>query len=62
MAMDAGAHAWPGEPFFSLAHAEIGKVLPDALKGQRSIESALEGASHAYLLAAQEKGFLAKNL
>ena len=55
----AGAPVWPGEPFFSLAHAEVGKVLPDALKGERSPEQALRDAAAAYSRAAADKGYLA---
>ena len=57
-ALLAGAPVWPGEPFFSLAHAEVGKVLPDALKGERSPQDALAGAAAAYSRVAVEKGFL----
>ena len=57
-ALQAGAPVWPGEPFFSLAHAEVGKVLPDALKGERTPQAALAGAAAAYARVAAEKGFL----
>ena len=54
----AGAPIWPGEPFFSLAHGEIGKVLPDALSGGRTPKTALDAAAAAYVRAATEQGYL----
>lgn len=54
----AGAPIWPGEPFFSLAHAEVGKVLPDALKNERTAQQALRDAAAAYARAAADKGYL----
>ena len=59
LAQKAGAPVWPGEPFFSLAHTEIGKVLPEALKGERSAQAALADAAAAYTQVAREKGFMA---
>ena len=58
LARQAGAPIWPGEPFFSLAHSEIGKVLPDALKSEQSPQAALQRAAAAYARSAAEKGFL----
>lgn len=58
LAQQAGAPAWPAEPFFSLAHGELGKVLPDALKGERPAAAVLQGAASAYLRAAAEKGYV----
>ena len=58
VAQRAGAPVWPGEPFFSLAHGEIGKLLPDALVGQRSAQEALDFAAAAYTRAAAEKGYI----
>ena len=58
VAQKAGAPVWPGEPFFSLAHAEVGKVLPDALKGERTPRDALASAAAAYASSAADKGFL----
>ena len=58
VAQRAGAPVWPGEPFFSLAHGEIGKILPDALVGQRSAQEALDFAAAAYTRAAAEKGYI----
>jgi hypothetical protein len=43
-----------------LAHAEVGKVLPDALKGERSPRDALAAAAAAYASTAADKGFLQK--
>ena len=54
----AGAPVWPTEPFFGLAHGEIGKVLPEALSGRLSAKQALDGAALAYAKAAKEKGFI----
>ncbi len=58
LAQQAGARAWPGEPFFSLALGEVGKVLPDALKGERPAAAVLAAAAAAYQRAAAEKGFI----
>jgi multiple sugar transport system substrate-binding protein len=58
LAQQAGAQPWPSEPFFALAHGEVGKVLPDALKGERPIADVLQGAAAAYVRVATEKGFL----
>lgn len=57
LAQAAGAREWPGEPFFSLAHGELGKVLPEALTGERAVPSALDAAAAAYRRIAVEKGF-----
>ncbi|HLL18922.1 MAG TPA: extracellular solute-binding protein [Rubrivivax sp.] len=57
LAQAAGAREWPGEPFLSLAHVEIGKVLPEALTGERSVQSALDAAASSYRKSAIEKGF-----
>ena len=48
LAQAAGAAQWPSEPFFGLAHGEVGKVLPDALTGERPVPSALDAAAAAY--------------
>ncbi len=58
MAQKAGAPVWPSEPFFSLAHGEVGKVLPEALSGTRPVAAALADAAAAYKRAAIEKGYL----
>jgi ABC-type glycerol-3-phosphate transport system substrate-binding protein len=58
LAHAAGAPVWPGEPFFSLAHSQLGRVLPDALAGLRSTPEVLAGAARAYRAAAIEKGFI----
>ncbi len=54
----AGAPVWPSEPFFSLAHGEIGKLLPEALAGKMTPKQALDAAAAAYAKAAAEKGFI----
>lgn len=54
----AGAPVWPMQPFFSLAHGEIGKVIPDVLTGAMSPKAALDAAAAAYVKAAAEKGFI----
>ena len=54
----AGAPIWPTEPYFGLAHGEIGKVLPDVMTGAMSPKQALDMAAAAYTKAATEKGFL----
>jgi ABC-type glycerol-3-phosphate transport system substrate-binding protein len=57
-AQAGGARVWPAEPFFTLAHAQVGKVLADALKGVRDPAQALAGAAASYRLAAIEKGYI----
>ncbi len=54
----AGAPVWSSEPFFSLAHAEVGKWLPDALVGDRKPQAVLDAAAAAYVRSATEKGFI----
>jgi ABC-type glycerol-3-phosphate transport system substrate-binding protein len=54
----AGAPMWPTEPYFGLAHAEIGKVLPDVMSGSMSPKQALDAAAAAYSRVAAEKGFI----
>ena len=58
LAQKAGAPVWPSEPFFSLAHAEVGKVLPDALVGDRTPQAVLNAAAAAYLRSATMAGFV----
>ena len=58
LAEKAGAPVWPSEPFFSLAHAELGKLLPDALVGNRRPRAVLDSAAAAYERSATEKGFI----
>ncbi len=58
LAQSAGARAWPAEPFFSLAHGELGKALPDAIKGERQVAAVLQAAASAYVRAAAEQGFV----
>ena len=54
----AGAPVWSSEPFFSLAHAEVGKLLPEALVGDRKPQAVLDAAAAAYVRSATEKGFI----
>ena len=54
----AGAPIWPTEPFFGLAHGEIGKILPEALTGRLTAKAALDIAAAAYTQAATEQGFI----
>ena len=58
LAQQAGAPVWPSEPFFSLAHAEVGKLLPEALAGERAPQAVLNAAAAAYQQSATEKGFI----
>lgn len=58
LAGKAGAPVWPTEPFFSLALAEVGKLLPDALLGQRTPRAVLDAAAAAYVRSATEKGYI----
>lgn len=53
-----GAKAFPTEPYYSLAHNEIGSKLPQLLKGDEDIKSALQSAAKAYYKEAQAQGFL----
>ena len=54
----AGVPVWPTQPFFNLAHTEIGKVMAGALTGQVPAAQALADAARAYTQVAAEKGFL----
>lgn len=58
LAHQAGAPVWPGEPFFSLAHNQLGRTLPDALTGVRSAAAVLADAAAAYRVSAVEKGYI----
>jgi ABC-type glycerol-3-phosphate transport system substrate-binding protein len=62
LAVEAGAKIWPAEPFFNLAHLQLGKVLADAVKGLRDPAQALAGAAEAYKQSAIEKSFLKRDL
>ncbi|NBT54967.1 MAG: extracellular solute-binding protein [Betaproteobacteria bacterium] len=55
---NAGAPQWPSEPYFGLAHGEIGKIIPDVMTGAMTPKAALDAAAVAYAKAAAEKGFL----
>ncbi len=54
----AGVPVWPTQPFFNLAHTEIGKVMAGALTGNVASATALADAARAYTKVAAEKGFL----
>ena len=54
----AGVPVWPTQPFFNLAHTEIGKVMAGALTGNVAAATALADAARAYAKVAAEKGFL----
>jgi ABC-type glycerol-3-phosphate transport system substrate-binding protein len=54
----AGAPQWPSEPYFGLAHGEIGKIIPDVMTGAMTPKAALDAAAVAYSKSAAEKGFL----
>ncbi len=58
LAQQAGAPVWPSEPFFSLAHGEVGKLLPEALVGDRAPQAVLNSAAAAYLRSATMAGFI----
>jgi ABC-type glycerol-3-phosphate transport system substrate-binding protein len=58
LAQKGGAPVWPSEPFFSLAHSEVGKLLPEALAGEREPRAVLDAAAAAYAKSATEKGFV----
>lgn len=55
---NAGAPVWPSQPFFGLAHTELGKVMADALSGRSTPQDALDRAAAAYTKAATEQGFI----
>ena len=54
----AGAPVLPTEPYFNLAHAELGKVIADVLAGTITPKAGLDMAAASYAKAAAEKGFL----
>ncbi len=54
----AGAPIWPTEPFFGLAHSEVGKILPEAFTGRLTPTAALDAAAAAYTRTATEQGFI----
>ena len=56
--INGAAPVWPTEPFFGLAHSEIGKILPEALTGRLTAQSALDAAARAYRRTAIEQGFI----
>ncbi len=54
----AGAPIWPTQPYFGLAHSEIGKIVPEVLSGAMTPKQGLDIAAAAYVKAATEKGFI----
>ncbi|MDR9827662.1 extracellular solute-binding protein [Vibrio sp. FNV 38] len=56
--IDSGAKAFPNQPYYSLAHNEIGSKLPDALRGKKDIQLVLNDAAKAYYKEARAQGFL----
>ncbi len=58
--IQTGAPVWPTEPFFGLAHSEVGKIMPEALSGTLAPKVALDNAARAYRSSAIEKGFIQK--
>jgi ABC-type glycerol-3-phosphate transport system substrate-binding protein len=54
----AGAPVLPTEPYFNLAHAELGKVIADVLAGTITPKAGLDMAAASYAKVAAEKGFL----
>ncbi|MCQ1060305.1 extracellular solute-binding protein [Photobacterium sp. ZSDE20] len=56
--VESGAKAFPNQPYYSLAHNEIGSKLPDALRGKKDIKLVLNDAARAYYKEAKAQGFL----
>ena len=54
----AGVPVRPTQPFFNLAHTEIGKAMASALTGNVAAATELADAARAYTKVAAEKGFL----
>jgi multiple sugar transport system substrate-binding protein len=54
----AGAPVLPTEPYFNLAHAELGKVIAEVLAGAITPKAGLDMAAASYAKVAAEKGFL----
>jgi multiple sugar transport system substrate-binding protein len=57
-AIAAGSPIWPTEPFFGLAHGEVGKILPEALTGRITAKAVLDIAATNYTRTATEQGFI----
>ncbi|MEY4014310.1 MAG: hypothetical protein RLZZ290_1174 [Pseudomonadota bacterium] len=58
LAKAAGAATWPTEPFFGIAHSELGQWIPEALAGEVQPAVALQRAADSYTRLAKERGFL----
>ncbi|MEY2776098.1 MAG: hypothetical protein RLY30_196 [Pseudomonadota bacterium] len=58
LAQAGRAATWPTEPFFGLAHSEIGQWIPEALAGEIKPEIALQRAADSYVRLARERGFI----
>jgi multiple sugar transport system substrate-binding protein len=54
----ANAAMWPDQPYFSLAHAAVGKAAADVLSGAKPAAQALADAEREYMQTARERGFL----
>jgi ABC-type glycerol-3-phosphate transport system substrate-binding protein len=54
----AGAAMWPDQPYFSLAHAALGKAAADVLSGAKPPAQALADAEREYTQTAKERGFI----
>jgi multiple sugar transport system substrate-binding protein len=54
----ANAALWPDQPYFSLAHAALGKAAADVLSGAKPAAQALADAEREYAQTARERGFL----
>ena len=56
--INANAAMWPDEPYFSLAHAALGKAASDVLAGTKPAAQALADAEREYIQTAKERGFI----
>lgn len=54
----ANAAYWPDEPYFALAHAELGKQVAAFLAGQKDAKTALADAEKDYRQTAKDRGFI----
>lgn len=57
-AIKRGAGPGPKVPYYGLASAAVGSILPTAMTGSTSIEDALNQAAKEYEAQAKEKGFI----
>lgn len=56
--LNAGAAMWPDQPYFSLAHSELGKQVAAFLAGQKDAKTALADAEKDYRQTARDRGFI----